>query len=368
MSEKYVYSFDKVDLELNKKEHVFSVTLLVFIVLVIVAFLIIVVIILAFFGSQIVWTQKRKAVEDFFIKFDANSTPGSSNDGNYLFSNCTVYRDQPTCEADPLYRKWENGRCQCVNPFWGLTGNRETYNYKYNAIGIPDERKLFRKTNGGETSIVGISESVTNRLSFPLQSIEKETMTQTMCTDLCDKDPNCTGVLVNKIIDNGEIMIDRNQLNEKADSYTCLLLATNINSSDYINFYPLQDSTLYMKKPEYYTTSNLGRPSFPNNVFIYQNVQNLPYRFWTPQDRNDITILRKNINNALPFIPTGCVNDGNLTGVFSNEAVSVNTARELIDNNPGNNILVDGKYFISNSSSFVLPSVLTGKQITVIYV
>jgi len=121
-------------------------------------------------------------------------------------------------------------------------------------------------------------------------------------------------------------------------------------------------------KDDYNSASNLGRPSFPNNVFIYQNVQNLPYRFWTPQDRNDITILRKNINNALPFIPTGCVNDGNLTGVFSNEAVSVNTARELIDNNPGNNILVDGKYFISNSSSFVLPSVLTGKQITVIYV
>jgi len=326
-----------IDSDLNTKEGNFATVLLITVVLVIIIAAIVTVIILLFRNTQVVETPDRPIVDRFFTTFGLNSAPGNSEDGSFLFSNCVVYRDQPTCEADKLTRQWVNGQCQCVTPFWGLRGTRETYDFNYNAIGIPEE---IIADNTKEVK--------TDRLSFPLATLSNN---QTICTKQCDLDDNCVGVLANK------------GSTSNISGYSCSLLYGNVVSEEPIPFYPLIDSTLYMKR-----SKGKGRPLFVNNVLVYAGDKSLPFRFWVPdtetlKQSGQNVLCTKNVCTGLSFIPTMAVNDGKLFGVYSNNFMTQEDAEKVV-----NSRITPPGYFVTQAEEFVLPAQLTNAQIWVIYV
>lgn|SRR3990167_324489 len=185
---------------------------------------------------------------------NANSTLGSSRNGVVSFpGNCSKAKEN------------------CEPPYWGEFGEREAYSDNYIALGNPEPDDVTYEI---------IRTARTDRLSFGKSS----------CTQLCDNDDNCGGVVWK-------------------DGKCTLVTDVLVNDGMDLYYDPKVDSSLFIKK-------SLQGPIITDKVFIYKG--KLPLRYWIQDPSNySITSGQKGELFQVKFYPTGLVNDGKLTGVWS---------------------------------------------------
>jgi hypothetical protein len=257
-------------------------------------------------------------------RFGNTGSPGATgtliSTGYPLSSNCQAFLDQVSCQASPG-RFWNAnfsavGTCQCINPFWSLDGNREAYNIDYLAVGNPQ----VNGSTSPDITYAILGSTMTNRLSFPFAGLPASS--QTECTVECDK----MGDICSGVIWNGPTYPLLGLTNGASGLCTFLEGSVTVVNGRNIPFDPNIDSTLYMKK----SLSSSVNPLFDNIAFIYAGT--LPLRYWLNQAGLDNTILSALVNNQyqINFYPTGVINSGNLTGIYSLGKIPVNMVQEII--------------------------------------
>lgn len=257
--------------------------------------------------------------------FTDNSNPGISNNG--LFGgqsvNGSFFRDALTCTtaagSDRRYWSREWMACQCQPPYWGDQCQREAYSKDFFAAGRPAAGDI-------QSNSANITSTFPMRnLSFPSGGSSES------CTSRCQADPACTGVYWRSNIEvTGGVISD----SKGTVGGNCTLLTGNIsiNSGKSIPFDPNVDSTLYLKDYD-------SRPAIPSSVFLIRD--NVPLRYWlydrqvlsAAQEGGPSSLLQvqKGRQYQLDFIPTTVINNGNLTGVYSNVPLSTNIQTTLTE-------------------------------------
>lgn len=290
------------------------------------------------------------------VVFGIHSNPGRTARKQFIDgSNGKGFKDAATCERVDT-REWGQGRgqtntgqCFCKPPFWGTTCQRESFRNSYYAIGRTD----------GEDATLNVSNTIqTDRLSLPFNESDAT------CTNACDDDPDCVGVL-------WEL--------EPSDNMegpgTCSLLSSlpEVNTGEIIDFDPAVDSNLFLK--------NGNRPVFHGKVFVYRG--SLPTRFWLNQRRagslfTDISNMGRTGRNGgvlrmhedtlyhLNFYPNDVINDDNLVMVFNTSTFKRTEALDIIAMGGDNPI---GNWYVfrpNTDQEFILPRiyVTTGQSPT----
>jgi hypothetical protein len=248
-------------------------------------------------------------------KFNLDSMPGAVGNSAaipgqfYNTLNCQGYKDQLTCQSSDT-RFWNNafqttGKCVCAPPFWGPLGNRESYDIRYHAIGSVDS----------SIATYDILETeVTNRLSFPQTNLPGWE-SQTLCTPLCDGNTSCIGVIWNKDTPTGA-------------SGICQLLTNDLTvlPGKNIPYSVNVDGNLFLKEGV--------NPRFIDRVFLYNGV--LRPRYWLRERNvlgtNPMVTVYQNQVTRMVFNPQRYLNDGNLTGVYSNKEFTLTEAYDAIVN------------------------------------
>ena len=302
---------------------------------------------------------------------EVNNTTGSSDNGEVTFFNGDFYQDGASCRAGPT-RLWENSdtslqdTCQCAVPFFGPECSRESYNQTYTSIGTPGE----------DTILSNIGPSVTvDRLSFPFQNhpgrlpeeIEPPN-TETLCTDMCDKDTDCLGVLWNQA--STPSMGIQELSSEKP---TCKLIKGEVivRPGNNIPYSTFKDSSLYMKSRE--------DPHFKDRVFVYSG--NKPLRYWLLDEYSDFfgnsrsqAMFDRQLVNFMwrptnLINTTGCTDDSSENclfgnpwiGIFSNDTFQINDANILVtlrQSSTNTVVTIDDQEYIlirSNDSTIQIP-------------
>lgn len=246
-------------------------------------------------------------------KFNLDSQPGAvgpsaSVPGQfYNRLNCTGFKDAISCNASDT-RQWDNsyqttGQCICSAPFWGTMGERESFDFHYHPIGTVDP---------SIATYTILDSQIANRLSFPQTNLPDWEM-QSLCTELCDNNSNCIGVIWNKDYPTGSTGL-------------CQLLGGDItvNLGKNIPYSVNSDGNLWLKDTHF--------PTFTDRVFLYNG--NLKPRYWL-RDRdigrgNPMITVYQNQISRMGFIPRNYLNSGNLTGVYSNREFTLPEAQDAI--------------------------------------
>lgn len=248
------------------------------------------------------------------------STQGSSSNGNVTIRNGQSYKDAISCRAGPT-RYWGNipgideKGCNCYAPFWGTSCTRESYSDKYTPMGnIP-----LNQINSGQMDMV-----TTNRLSFPFSG-NTVSGSQTICTDLCDADSNCTGVYW--------IGPDPPNMGTTTAQGQCYLISGDITLDNRAksSIDPTKDSNLYIK------SNQTRKIVYPDRVFLWTGSMPTSWsddHLWNNNTR--MITMYEDTQYKLPFFPQGARNDGNLTGIYSNGKISDTNINTIINqtNNP----------------------------------
>ncbi len=253
------------------------------------------------------------------------STIGASDNGSVNDDNGDAFTDAVHCRKGPS-RRWgyksESAApvCMCVTPFFGDSCSRESYSEKYAAIGKPET---------GDIDYTGISQNSVDRMSFPLSNPDQEDSSKdhTLCTDLCDSDIACIGVIYRQgaAPDFGIGSLEEPE---------CELLTgtVTVNPNKNIPYSVDEDSTLYLKQEQLSTANTL---QFIDRVFMYKG--QLPLRYWLT-DRYSETgssvrtwVGYDGAQYNLDFIPSNVINNANFTGVFSNEEIPLSNLKEIIE-------------------------------------
>lgn len=242
-----------------------------------------------------------------------NSTVGASLYGVYYSGdNAIDFRTPETCDSSGVSR-WSVGRDQCVCniPFWGPSCSRESYSSTYTATGVQ---------GSGVSSIDRLSGSINvGRLSFTDSN-------STSCTQLCDDNPECIGVLW--------------QSGSGGGSGRCSLFKRyTVSLAPGINWYPDVESTIYLK--------GSNAISYTDRVFIFQG--DTLSRYWLrenvvsdsrTQGSSQLTA-HNGKKYQLQFFPSRRINDGGLIGVYSSRDFSESEFPSLVEGGNTDTVFVD---------------------------
>lgn len=246
---------------------------------------------------------------------NAGSSSACGNGDVFYDFNGQSYVDGPSCNLNVTSR-WNNDGCECIPPFYGNCCSREAYSDRYFEAGTIGDNcqdgvryKVLKKTRA-------------DRLSFPFEGIDCD---QRTCTDQCDREKHCTGVLWD-------------------GAKKCTLITGNVylDSSDDITWDKNCDSNLFLKNDSSCSRRRLsGRDvgytrhlKIPNMVWVWREC--LPLRYYLSDvsmnnGRCAVTPLEVNVPKRLDIIPEGSANQGRLFGVFTTYRVNEFQARELLD-------------------------------------
>lgn len=251
-------------------------------------------------------------------------TQGSSSNGVVSIRNGNSYGDALSCKSGPT-RFWNKGSgtpkhiCNCYPPFWGENCMRESYSDKYLAVGTPNINDIL---------LPNMNEQTVSRLSFPFKGNNSENEEQLICTELCDQDEQCTGVLWNG--PNNQEMGINNPSGSCGLLYGDVIVQNGKNIPYLIN----DDATLYLK--------NSNKLIFEDRVFVWNGT--LPLRYWLYNQiwEKNIRLLTMYANTIykLTFIPTNFINDGMLIGVYSNSNLNISQIETIINNGSNNNYYI----------------------------
>lgn len=245
-----------------------------------------------------------------------NSIIGASTNGVVSINNGLAYNSSSICNAGPT-RNWgpvttTQSGCKCVSPFYGEQCFTESYNSRYTAVGNP---------NMSDVTLPPTTEVIVDRLSFHWQTSQVPAPTQTTCTDMCDTDDNCSGVLWKAPAEP--------DMGTSTASGGCTLLHGNlvVNDNANIAYRPLDQSTLFLRQ-DYHR----GAPWFANQVFMYSGI--LPLRYWlnsTYRSPNGVMIrMAESQLITLTFRPSSVINDPLLYGIFNVNTFSLSQAQGIL--------------------------------------
>lgn len=247
-------------------------------------------------------------------KFNLASQPGASVDGTFYDPNaCGSFTDAISCGSSDT-RFWNprlgtTGKCVCVAPIWGFHGNREAYDDRYLMLGSYDPNSV---------NITVLGSTGVDRLSFPLSN--EPPSGQSICTDLCNNDSSCIGVIYEIIPDSFD------QFGDPKHSCTTLTGQVQVQPGNNIFFDPYIEGNLFLKKTQH--------PVFIDRVFLYTGT--LVTRYWLREriiqsTTRQLTVLRNQLYRLI-FFPENYINDGNLTGIYSTIEFTLAEAPGIIAN------------------------------------
>lgn len=259
---------------------------------------------------QIIFPQQPQAINS------NTSTIGASTDGVINVNNGINYSSSTTCNTGPT-RNWgpinsNTSGCRCLPPFYGSNCFQESYNSNYVAVGEP---------NMNDITLPPTTEYVVDRLSFPWTSNQIPPPVQTICTEACQLDDTCTGVLWQAP--------SQPDMGTSSPSGVCTLLHGNlvVNDNATISYRPLEQSTLFLKQ-----NYHAGAPWFSNQVFMYNG--QLPLRYWLNSTYSSVTgrmiRLTEGQITTLSFRPRNIINDPLLYGIFNQNTFSQTQAQETL--------------------------------------
>lgn len=172
--------------------------------------------------------------------------------------------------------QWVDDHCTCIVPFFGHTCSREKYNYRYFAVGVPDETTLGMNV---------IEEIMSDSKSFNSNGVVNS------CSDHCDKNPNCNGFIYHSpgrcTLLSGDVIVPKGQ---------------GISYSHNI------EPTLYMK-----SSNNLH---FENRIFLAAHPRLIPSRSWLIEHDRGYSQLTKNVIKKINFYPEYVKMYGDYTGIY----------------------------------------------------
>lgn len=328
---------------------------------------IIIVVLIVWFILILFWPNPITNVDVVIIeKTDpVNNTVGSSDDGVVFVSNGDNLTDQTSCLLKST-RKW-GANCSCFTPFYGPRCELESYSNKYNALGNPDlndiivdlsdqtptDRLSFslETTGSSQTSTLFGQQLFTNSISNDSeretvpssQNIIQEPSTHELCTDMCDNDMECRGVIWTPAPGNNfgiEASLENKPKCQMIESSVIVKPENNIPYSSTIQ------STLYLK--------NTFDPHFKDRVFVYKGDKGI--RYWletTYSDQFGINQGRTMFNQQLirfNWTPTNLINN---TGCRSTNGNITDNSSSCQFGSPWYGIFSDNSFDITNTNLIV---------------
>ncbi len=293
---------------------------------------------------------------EFHVIYPNNSgSAPQCGDGDLFYDfNAQEFEDGPSCNLN-ITSRWNADGCECIPPFYGNECQREAYADNYFEAGTIGERCV----DGVEYKV--LREVNADRLSFPFQGFGETSCDQTMCTQECDRDRECTGVVWN-------------------GSGKCTLICGNVylEGSDDITWNRNCDSNLYLKNDDTCKRKNMkGRDvgftrhlKFPDMVWVWKEALSLRYYLADVSTSDGIqaaTPLMINVAKRLDFNPEGSANQGKLLGVYTTFRVNADEAQEIACNRKcvgrspsGSKFLVKDVWFDKPGKKFpIIPIVNT---------
>jgi len=246
-----------------------------------------------------------------------NDPIGASDNGCYSMNNGSFYKDSPSCIAGPT-RGWNHnndkvqGSCDCKKPFYGDMCFRETYSNEYVSIGNPNKDDLIFKK---------ISEFSADRMSFPFDSPAEDDSMQILCTNMCDQNCDCVGVIYD------QASPPKLGIGTPDDKPFCTLIGCSltIKSGAEIPFDVTKDATVYMKangSSQTTLANSQGAPietlKIKDRVFVWKGT--LPLRYWLTDNYTNtngtdrMTAMYEKRVYALDYFPTDLINDTGTNG------------------------------------------------------
>lgn len=247
---------------------------------------------------------------------------GETDNGCFEFENATFFTDQAACRnnacAKLTHQSTQTGaRCECLKPFYGEKCDLESFSDKYLAIGQFDP-----KTNKSEVEI--FKEILVDRLSFPKdlseiqnspqpeETVDGTASKQSICTNMCDCDHKCIGVIFDPNPD-----FDPND--DCDHEFICKLLKGKVKMTENIPYDTLVQPNLFLKD----FAEDIPRlPFIKDRVFLIKGEE--PLRFWLNDNYKDDNGNTRSLavfeqrQQKLDFVPEKLSDDGTgLTGIFS---------------------------------------------------
>jgi hypothetical protein len=237
------------------------------------------------------------------INYTVNA--GASVDGIYAVSNGTALTTPIQCTKTAT-AQWITNYCQCIVPFYGAQCNLESQNLTYLAAGVPPAGSLL---------LPPTQTIITDRLSFDFANNPN---VQTHCTDQCDANDDCVGVLWQEP--------PPLSYGTATTSGVCTLLLNDVlvNPGQNLPYDPTIQSSLYFKSG--------NAPQFTDRVFVYYGT--LPPRYWVGDmlvnGSSIVQTLYPNQLYTLFYYPQYQVNNAFLTGVISNQPFNISQLSQII--------------------------------------
>ncbi len=205
------------------------------------------------------------------------------------------------CESDGR-GSWVGNSCLCLAPFWGTNCQNEGYSNEYAEIGTP----IIGSGSGEDTHIDVIDYFMADRLSF--NYVRSTNVSETICTNICDETDDCVGVEWTQ--------------GDGIDKGACKLFS-GIETSSIIPFNNSNNvgPTIYIKLSRVKSHIRI-----PNRVVLLNDTAKLAankfefgfvYRYWTTLRNRDMIIAKKGNVRSIGFVPTGLINQSELTGYYS---------------------------------------------------
>lgn len=226
---------------------------------------------------------------------------------------------------------WDNTRqlCSCREPFTGSFCEHERYDPNYRFAGFVEDCDLVTEINFATPISV-------DRLSYTGTATGTVTGPgnggDLTCTQACDADPTCSGVIWKSApplrgsnIDNCVLLHEAPVMGRNQAINLPTLMGEGSNHRSAI------PHELFLKPGR--------RPHYLDRVILHNRYQpeDLPDRWFLVDAYNDGFIIMTTAYEETPkhlnMIPLNAINDGSLVGVFSRKPLEVATAKAIINNN-----------------------------------
>lgn len=249
--------------------------------LIVVVMLLIFAVMLAFGAFEFIERERppRVPLDDFpALTWDV----GASTNGQVSCHNGTNLGTSAACTA--AQGTWSDAGhlCTCAPGFFGPNCNLAAFDANYYAAGQAPLEGAPVLTSLGTKPITGVS--------FGSQS----------ATTQCSALPGCTGFALT------------------APNQATFFSEMSLTQDLHLPFIPENPATYYLKRGQ--------TPKFPDRVFLYRGEK--PLRYWlldrVINDDLNLLAVQKNTVYELHFVPEAMVNDGNLTGLISDQPFAYN--------------------------------------------
>lgn len=275
---------------------------------IVVAFLVVVILIFITFYVQINTPMDTvrpiaKSVPLSIIE-TVGTTVGSTSNGWYKSpSDAYNFTTATACQATGR-SEWNTTThtCVCTKPYWGPSCERDSYDSRYMSAGVYDP-----------SVVTIIDPAFVSPLTGGLYQ----------CTDTCLDTFGCSGVIYRP--------------NEPPGTQCTMFYQLNVTPGKSIP-YPLG-----VNEEIYIQNTHITDLVHTDRVFLFSGT--LPIRHWLSQrslytspQSNEI-IAWSGVVYQLPFFSTGCINGGNLTGVYSLDPFTPSDYDTLL-NNPTSRVYI----------------------------